>query len=81
MRKIGVILLSGGLDSTTVATFALDKGYELIGLTFNYGQKHSREIEAANKIARILGLQHEIIDISFYKKLAWYSSGIWPRSW
>jgi len=38
MRKIGVILLSGGLDSTTVAAFALDKGYELIGLTFNYGQ-------------------------------------------
>lgn len=74
MRKTGVILLSGGLDSTTVAVYALKGGYELTGLTFHYGQKHSREIDSARKIARTLGLRHEVIDISFYQKLAWYSA-------
>ena len=74
MRKIGVILLSGGLDSTTVAAYASREGYELIGLTFSYGQRHGREITSAKKVAKILGMKHEIIDISFYKKLAWYSA-------
>jgi 7-cyano-7-deazaguanine synthase len=74
MKKIGLILLSGGLDSTTVAAYALKEEYELMALTFHYGQKHSREIESARKIARILGLKHEVADISFYKKLAWYSA-------
>ena len=74
MRKIGVILLSGGLDSTTVATYAMKQGYELIGITVNYGQKHSREIDSALKIAQIMGMKHEVIDISFFKKLAWYSA-------
>jgi 7-cyano-7-deazaguanine synthase len=74
MKNIGVVLLSGGLDSTTVAVYALKKGYELTGLTFHYGQKHSREIESAQKIAQILGLRHKIVDLSFYKNLAWYSA-------
>ncbi len=74
MRKIGVILLSGGLDSTTVAAYAIKQGYELIGITVNYGQKHSREIESAQKIAQIMEMKHEVIDISFFKRLAWYSA-------
>jgi 7-cyano-7-deazaguanine synthase len=74
MKKIGIILLSGGLDSTTVAALALKQDYELTGLTVHYGQKHSREIEAAADIARVLQIKHEIVDISFFKKLAWYSA-------
>ena len=74
MKKIGIILLSGGLDSTTVAALALKQGYELTGLTVHYGQKHSREIEAAVTVARILQIKHEIVDISFFKRLAWYSA-------
>lgn len=74
MRKIGVILFSGGLDSTTVASLAIREGYELTGLTFLYGQKHQREIDSARKIALMLGMQHQVIDISFYKQLAWYSA-------
>jgi 7-cyano-7-deazaguanine synthase len=73
-KKIGVILLSGGLDSTTVAAYAIKEGYELVGLTIRYGQKHSREITSAKKVAKILEIKHEIIDISFFKKLAWYSA-------
>ncbi|HEX7475787.1 MAG TPA: 7-cyano-7-deazaguanine synthase QueC [Dehalococcoidales bacterium] len=74
MKKIGVILLSGGLDSTTVAALALKQGVELTGITVRYGQKHSREIDSAIQIARILKIKHEVVDISFFKKLAWYSA-------
>lgn len=74
MRKIGIILLSGGLDSTTVAAYAQKQGYELTALTLHYGQKHSIEIESARKIACSLGIRQEIIDVSFFKKLAWYSA-------
>jgi 7-cyano-7-deazaguanine synthase len=74
MRKIGVILLSGGLDSTTVAAYAMKQEYELIGITFHYGQKHSREVESAKKIAQVMGMKHEVVDISFFRKLAWYSA-------
>jgi 7-cyano-7-deazaguanine synthase len=74
MKKIGVILLSGGLDSTTVAAYAVNQGYELTGLTFLYGQKHYREISSARKVAAVLALRHEVVNISFYRKLAWYSA-------
>ena len=74
MRKIGVVLLSGGLDSTTVAACALKEGYELTALTFQYGQKHSREVESARKVAEVMGIKWEIVDFSFYKRLAWYSA-------
>ncbi len=74
MRKIGVILLSGGLDSTTVAAYAMKQGYELMGITVHYGQKHSKEVESAKKITQVMGMKHEVIDISFFKRLAWYSA-------
>ena len=74
MRKIGVILLSGGLDSTTVAAYAKKQGYELIAITLHYGQKHSKEVESAKKVAQLMGIRQEVIDISFFKKLAWYSA-------
>jgi 7-cyano-7-deazaguanine synthase len=61
-----IILLSGGLDSTTMVRIAQEKGYEIYALTFDYGQKHSVEIEAAKKVCRKYGiLKHTIamIDI------------------
>ena len=79
-KKLGVLLLSGGLDSTTVAAYAIAQGYELAALTLHYGQKHSVEVKAAKKIATILGIKHEIIDASFFKKIAWYSSLTTPES-
>lgn len=74
MRTIGVVLLSGGLDSTTVATYAKAVGYALVALTFDYGQRHSRELEAAKKVAGVLEVQHEIVDLPAVKKLSWYSA-------
>jgi len=59
-----VILLSGGLDSATTLAIAHSEGFECYALTFRYGQRHKREIEAAKKIADSLGtIEHRIIDI------------------
>ncbi len=60
----GVILLSGGLDSATTLAIAGDEGFECYALTFRYGQRHKREIEAAKKAGDSLGaVEHRIIDI------------------
>jgi 7-cyano-7-deazaguanine synthase len=62
--KKAVILLSGGLDSATTLAIACDKGFECYALTFRYGQRHKREIEAAQKIANSMSTaEHRIIDI------------------
>ena len=53
-RKIGVVLLSGGLDSTTTVAFAKNEGYEVHALTVNYGQKLSKEVECARIVAEKL---------------------------
>jgi 7-cyano-7-deazaguanine synthase len=59
-----VVLLSGGLDSTTVLATARRDGFVLNALTFSYGQRHSSEIEAATRIARAYAVErHQIVDI------------------
>jgi len=64
MKKKAIILLSGGLDSTTCTAIAKDQGFELIGLTINYGQNHIFELEASKKIASHYNIDdHSIIDI------------------
>ena len=74
MKRLGVILLSGGLDSTTVAVLAQRDGYELSAVTVHYGQAHSREVDAARKIAESLGIRHRVVDVAFFRDLAWYSA-------
>ena len=59
-----VVLLSGGLDSTTAAALARREGWELYGLTLRYGQVHARELEAARRIAATLGfVKHVELDV------------------
>ena len=68
MIKKAIILLSGGLDSTTCAAIAKEKNFELYGLTINYGQKHSFELESAKSIANYFNMKkHTIIDINLAK--------------
>ncbi len=63
--KRAVVLLSGGLDSATSAAQAIADGYEVIALSFRYGQKHSRELSAAQKIAEHLGItEHFVMDVN-----------------
>ncbi|HXV83179.1 MAG TPA: 7-cyano-7-deazaguanine synthase QueC [Candidatus Binatia bacterium] len=57
------MLLSGGLDSATAAAIAKRQGFELHALSFRYGQRHEREIEAAKKVAAFLNVKsHRITD-------------------
>ena len=59
-----VVLLSGGLDSSTTLAISKSQGYETYALTFRYGQRHEREIMAAKEIARSLAVKkHIILDI------------------
>lgn len=62
--KRAVILLSGGLDSATTFALARAEGYQAFALTFRYGQRHAREVEAARRVAVALGArQHRVMDI------------------
>ena len=56
MKPKAIVLLSGGLDSSTVAEIAIAEGYEVIGLSFRYGQRHERELQAAKTIVSSLGI-------------------------
>jgi 7-cyano-7-deazaguanine synthase len=59
-----VVLLSGGLDSTTVLAIARSEGFAVHALTFAYGQRHSAEIDAAKRIARSAGVaRHHVVEI------------------
>jgi 7-cyano-7-deazaguanine synthase len=59
-----VVLLSGGLDSTTVLAVARSEGFDVNALTFGYGQRHSAEVDAARKIARNASVvRHEVVNI------------------
>jgi 7-cyano-7-deazaguanine synthase len=55
-----VVLLSGGLDSTTAAAYAAREGWALYGLTVRYGQRHAAELDAARRVAASLGLVRHI---------------------
>jgi 7-cyano-7-deazaguanine synthase len=59
-----VVLLSGGLDSTTVLALATSQGFDVYALTIAYGQRHGLEIEAARRVARQFGVtQHNVVEI------------------
>jgi 7-cyano-7-deazaguanine synthase len=79
MKRLGLVLLSGGLDSTTVAALARRQGYDLSAVTVHYGQAHHREIESARRVAQALALNHRVVDVTFFKELAWYSALTHPE--
>jgi 7-cyano-7-deazaguanine synthase len=63
MNKKAVILLSGGLDSTTTLAIAKNLGYDCYALSFDYGQKQKSELVAAKQIAKSFGASHKILSI------------------
>jgi 7-cyano-7-deazaguanine synthase len=67
--KKAVAIVSGGIDSCTLLYDLLNQGFETHALTFVYGQKHSKEIEAAKRITSKLQIEHKIIDISAVKEI------------
>ncbi len=65
MLKKAVVLLSGGLDSTTTLAIAHNEGYDTYAMSFRYGQRNAVELQCAKNIADALGVkQHTIVDIN-----------------
>ena len=64
MAQKVVVIYSGGMDSFTVLHKAINDGCEVYALSFNYGQRHSKELDYAAKVCASLGIQHKIVDIS-----------------
>ncbi len=59
-NKKAVVLLSGGLDSTTCVALAQKQGFDVVGLSFDYGQRHTNELEAAARVATVMGLESHV---------------------
>lgn len=69
MKEKCVVVLSGGPDSSTLAYWAKDIGYDVSAITFNYGQISVNEIEYAKKIATELNIPQQIVDLSSLKDI------------
>lgn len=63
MKPKAVVIYSGGMDSYTVLHFVLQKGYEVHPLSFNYGQRHDKELVVASYVCKTLRLSHQVVDI------------------
>jgi 7-cyano-7-deazaguanine synthase len=74
MSAKAVCLLSGGIDSSTAAAVARSRGCEVYALTFDYGQRHKREIEAARAVAKFLNAAQHVV-VSFDLRL-WGGSAL-----
>jgi len=72
MSKKAIILLSGGLDSTTTLYYAKNKGYQCHALIFDYGQRHKKEIVQGVRVAKLAKVSYQIIKI----KLPWKGSSL-----
>ena len=63
MKNKAIVLLSGGLDSATCLALARSQGFECYCLSFDYGQRHSAELQAADRVAKALGAaEHRVIN-------------------
>lgn len=64
-----IVLLSGGMDSTTLLYGVRSQGYEITALSVHYGQRHKKELEFAMGTTRKLGIDHRLIDLAFLGQL------------
>ena len=75
-----LVILSGGMDSTTVLYKAVKQCDEVEAITFNYWQNHSKEIDFAKKSCKKLDVKHKIVDITFMKNLSKSALTNWANS-
>lgn len=64
MSDTVVVIYSGGMDSFTLLHLARARGYRVHALSFNYGQRHVRELDCAAAVCRQLGIPHQVLDIT-----------------
>ena len=69
-NKKAVVVFSGGQDSTTCLFWALKEFDEVLAVTFDYGQRHSQELDVARSICQDLGIEHHVLDMSLLNQLA-----------
>lgn len=69
MTEKVVVIYSGGMDSFTVLNRALKDGKEVYALSFDYGQRHVKELECASQVCTALNVKHKVIDISAINQL------------
>ncbi len=69
MRNKVVVIYSGGMDSFTVLNRALQDGKQVYALSFNYGQRHVKELDYASKVCKNLDIPHKVINISAINEL------------
>ncbi|MGY5449723.1 7-cyano-7-deazaguanine synthase QueC [Agarivorans sp. MS3-6] len=69
MKEKAVVIYSGGMDSFTVLHKTLEQGLQPFALSFNYGQRHIKELDYAKKVCNDLSLEHKIVDISSINQL------------
>jgi len=77
MNKV-VVVFSGGMDSFTLLNKAVQEGLDVYALSFNYGQKHKRELECAKQVTNQLNIPHQITDITALSPLLKSSSLVSP---
>lgn len=65
-----LVILSGGLDSTTLLYDTISQGYEVQALSFNYGQKHKKELNCAEATCKALSIPHKIVSLDVLNDLA-----------
>lgn len=71
MKKLkGLISLSGGMDSTTLLYWAINKGYNMFAVAFDYGQNHKKELKLAKWHCKKLNIPFEIIKLDFLNKIS-----------
>lgn len=64
MSQKVVVIYSGGMDSFTVLNKAIQQGHQVSALSFNYGQRHVKELDVAAKVCAELGVPHKVVDIT-----------------
>ena len=74
MSNKAVVIYSGGMDSFTILNKAIKDGLDVYALSFDYGQKHSKELKYAARVCTELNVHHRIIDISAINQLLQSSS-------
>lgn len=65
-----VVILSGGMDSTTLIYDVVSQGFQTYALSFNYNQRHKKELECAKRTCQKLGVEHKVLDLSLLNQVA-----------
>lgn len=70
MGKKAVIILSGGLDSTTLLYDIISQGYEVKAISFDYNQKHKKELDKAKLTCKKLNIEHKVLNLDVLNQIA-----------